>query len=193
MSSMYSKSILENMTVTALKTNAEQYGLPKSGKKAEIVDRILSHHEKNQKKNTDHALLLARGAAKRDEGFERVIRAYVNWTQVNQFSLSKQTGEVTFGKVHINEIRAAFADYDPSTSPLRNDRYVPVPETPLEVFLEMFFGKYGGEWHFFDDTDEDRLFSEESEYNDQWFVEGLKHLWESEAPQWCASSYANRD
>ena len=193
MSSMYSKSILEYMTVTALKTIAGQYGLPKSGKKAEIVDRILSHHEKNQKKNTDHALLLARGAAKRDEGFERVIRAYVNWTQVNQFSLSKQTGEVTFGKVHINEIRAAFADYDPSTSPLRNDRYVPVPESPLEVFLEMFFGKYGGEWHFFDDTDEDRLFSEDSEYNEEWFVEGLKHLWESEAPQWCASSYAIRD
>jgi len=179
---MYSKLILENLNVTALKTIADQYGLSKSGKKADIVDRIFAHQEKHQTKNAEHAVLLARGAMKRDEGFERVIRAYVNWTDANQFKLSKQTGEVTFDKVHINEIRGAFADYDPSKSPLREDRYVPVPKTPLEVFLEMFFGKYGGEWHFFDDTDEDRLFSEESEYNEEWFVEGLKQLWESDAP-----------
>lgn len=191
---MYSKVILEKLNVTALKTIAEQYGLPKSGKKAEIVDRILTHQEKNQKKNAEHALLLARGAVKRDEGFERVIQVFERWCDENGFWPSKlaESG-VSYEFVDINEIRAAFADYDPDTSTLREDKYVPCPGTKLEVFLEMLFNERD-DWEIFDTTTQEREFDCDSEFNDRWMVEGMKKIYTETAPQqWCATSYANRD
>ena len=191
---MYSKLILDNLNVTALKTIAEQYGLPKSGKKAEIVNRILTHQEKNQKKNAEQALLLARGAVKRDEGFERVIQVFERWCDENGFWPSKlaESG-VSYEFVDINEIRAAFADYDPDTSTLREDKYVPCPGTKLEVFLEMLFNERD-DWEIFDTTTQEREFDCDSEFNDRWMVEGMKKIYTETAPQqWCATSYANRD
>ena len=123
---MYSKLILDNLNAKTLQDIAVQYGLPKSGKKSDIVTRILEHQEKQQTKIAAHNAVLARGAITRDDEFERVIQVFQQWCDQNGFAPSKiSESGVSYEFVDINEIRAAFADYDPNTSSLREDRMVP--------------------------------------------------------------------
>ena len=191
---MYSKLILDNLNAKTLQDIAVQYGVPKSGKKSDIVTRILEHQEKQQTKIAAHNAVLARGAITRDDGFERVIQVFQQWCDQNGFAPSKISDSgVSYVFVDINEIRAAFADYDPNTSSLREDRMVPIPETKLDVFLEMLFNERD-DWHIFDTTTQEREFDCDSEFNDRWMVEGMTKLYdETPTRQWCASSYANRD
>jgi hypothetical protein len=191
---MLSHEILEQLKMPALKEVCRGYNIVSSGNKSELFERIIAHQEKLEKKRQEWDALMLHGAAKRDEGFERVIQVFQQWSDENGFWPSKlRESGVSYEHVHINEIRAAFADYAPCKSPLREDKYVPSPGTKLEVFLEMLFNDRD-DWDIFDNTDQEREFDCDSEFSDRWMVEGMKKLYdEPAARQWCATSYANRD
>tara|TARA_B100001027_G_C16251947_1_gene324854 strand:- start:127 stop:612 length:486 start_codon:yes stop_codon:yes gene_type:complete len=109
-----------------------------------------------------------------DSEFEHTMSKFLNWCENNKFAVKKLSqGGYYFQKVDYREIRAAFKDYDPSVSTLRADRLVPVPNTKMEIFLEMFFDKLGAEWEMFS-TDEVMSFHEGFEYYEQSFIEQLK-------------------
>jgi hypothetical protein len=190
---MLSHEILEQLKIPALKEVCRGYKIASSGNKSELFERIIAHQVKLEKKCEKWDALMAHGVVKRDEGFERVIQVFQQWSDENGFWPSKLSESgVSYEYVHINEIRAAFADYAPCKSPLREDRLVPVPGTKLEVFLEMLFNERD-DWEIFDTTTQEREFDCGSEFSDRWLVEGMKKLYgDSEPPQWCASSYANR-
>ena len=191
---MFTREVLEQLKVPALKEVCRGYSLPISGKKSELFLRIIAHQEKLDGTAQKWSQLMTYGAMKRGEDFERVIQVFERWCDENGFAPSKlaESG-VSYEFVDINEIRAAFADYDPSTSTLREDRLVPTPSTKLEVFLEMLFNERD-DWEIFDTTTQEREFDCDSEFNDRWMVEGMKKIYTETAPQqWCATSYANRD
>ena len=175
---MLSREVLEQLKVPALKEVCRGYELPISGKKSELFLRIIAHQEKLDGTAQKWSQLMTYGAAKRDDGFERVMRVFQQWSDENGFWPSKLAKSgVSYEFVDINEIRAAFADYDPDTSVLRQDKYVPCPGTKLEVFLEMLFNERG-DWEICDTTTQERDFDSNSEFNDRWMVEGMKKIYE---------------
>ena len=175
---MLSREVLEQLKVPALKEVCRGYELPISGKKSELFLRIIAHQEKLDGTAQKWSQLMTYGAAKRDDGFERVMRVFQQWSDENGFWPSKLAKSgVSYEFVDINEIRAALADYDPDTSVLRQDKYVPCPGTKLEVFLEMLFNERG-DWEICDTTTQEREFDCDSEFNDRWMVEGMKKIYE---------------
>jgi hypothetical protein len=180
---MYSQKVLEVLNGKMLKGLCTDYGLKTSGKKAELVERIIEHQGKLEKLRQDWNARMSHGASKRDEEFERVIQVFKQWTDENGFWPAKLSESgVSYENVDINEIRAAFADYDPSTSTLREDSMVPTPETKLEVFLEMLFNDRD-DWHIFDTTTQEREFDSDSEFSDRWMVEGMMKIYDETTPQ----------
>ena len=178
---MYTRKVLEVLKVKMLQEICTEYGLKTSGKKAELVERIIEHQDKLEKLRQDWDARMSHGAEKRDEGFERVIHVFQQWSDENGFWPSKLAKSgVSYEYVDINEIRAAFADYDPDTSTLREDRYVPCPGTKLEVFLEMLFNERD-DWEICDTTTQEREFDCDSEFNDRWMVEGMKKIYNETA------------
>ena len=175
---MLSREVLEQLKVPALKEVCRGYELPISGKKSALFLRIIAHQEKLDGTAQKWSQLMTYGAAKRDDGFERVMRVFQQWSDENGFWPSKLAKSgVSYEFVDINEIRAAFADYDPDTSVLRQDKYVPCPGTKLEVFLEMLFNERN-DWEICDTTTQEREFDCDSEFNDRWMVEGMKKIYE---------------
>ena len=173
---MYTLKILEVMKVAQLKSVCLEYELKISGNKQELIDRIISHQEKITQEQVAWEKLMKHGAKERDDGFERVIRVFQQWSDENGFWPAKlNKSGVSFENVNINEIRSAFADYDPEASPLRKDRLVPTSDTKLEVFLDMFNKR--DDWTIFDMTTQEREFDCDSEFNDTWFVKGMKELY----------------
>ena len=177
----HTRPVLETMRTGFLKIILTENKLPTSGKKAELVQRILDYQDKLQAEGEAWEQLMIKGAAIQDDEFEKIMQAYTSWCEQNNFHVFKMAASgYTFSKVHINEIRAEFMDYDPSKSPLRNDSLVPIPATKMDIFLEMFFENLGGIWNFFDiDETEDREFGEKSPYNEKWFVDGLLELYKN--------------
>ena len=163
----FTKELLENKKVSELKELCRQLKVPISGNKKELVTRILEWEEKTTKEKNEWDKLMAYGAEERDEGFERVISIFKFWSEENGFWPSKlgKSG-VSYESVDINEIRAAFADYNPDTSSLRDDKLVPAPSTKLEVFLEMLFNERD-DWVIFDTTNEGREFDSDSKFSDR--------------------------
>ena len=175
---MISREILEKMKLSALKEVCRGYKLSISGKKAELFERIITYQEKLQQEKDKMSKLMTYGAEERDEGFERVIRVFQLWSDENGFWPSKlDKSGVNYELVNINEIRAAFDDYDPDASTLRKDKLVPCPGNKLEVFLEMLFNERD-EWEIFDNTSAEREFDTDSEFNDRWMIEGMKKIYE---------------
>ena len=112
--------------------------------------------------------------------------AIQRWAEENGFWPAKLSKSgVSYEYIDINEIRAAFADYDPDTSSLRKDKLVPTPGTKLEVFLEMLFNERD-DWEICDTTTQERQFiyyvletgTTTPEFNDRWMVEGMKKIYE---------------
>jgi hypothetical protein len=178
---MFTHEVLEQLKVPALKEVCRTYGIATSGNKTVLFDRIIAHQEKLKIEKDKWSQLMTYGAAKRDEGFERAIGVFEQWSDENGFWPSKLAKSgVSYEFVDINEIRAAFADYDPDTSTLREDKYVPCPGTKLEVFLEMLFNERD-DWQIFDTTTQDREFDSDSEFSDRWMVEGMKKIYDETA------------
>ena len=191
---IFPREILVQLNLPTLKEMCREHNLKCSGKKDELVERIIAHQDKLEKQRQELSARLSYGAMKRDEDFERVMQVFEQWCDENGFRPSKlaESG-LSYEFVDFNEIRAAFADYDPSTSTLREDRLVPTPSTKLDVFLEMLFNERD-DWQIFDTTTQEREFDCDSEFSDRWMVEGMKKIYGETAPQqWCATSYANRD
>lgn len=177
---MYTRKVLEVMKVAQLKTVCAEYEIQISGKKQNLIERIITHQEKITQEKIAWEKLMKHGAEERDMGFERVIRVFQRWAEENGFWPAKLSKSgISYEYVDINEIRAAFADYDPDTSSLRKDKLVPTPGTKLEVFLEMLFNERD-DWIICDTTNEEREFDCDSEFNDTWFVKGMKELYNRE-------------
>lgn len=174
---VYSLNNLEDMKAKALKEICVEYAITSSGNKKNLIERIIAHQDTQEKKRQEWDALMAYGAAKRDDYFERVIQVFEFWCNEEGFHLSKSDDTGVLSKwVHMNEIRAAFSDYNPDTSPLREDMMVPAPSNKLEVFLEMLFNERQ-DWEIIDSTEEDREFSQDSEYSDKWMIEGLNKIY----------------
>ena len=175
---MFSREVIEQLNAPALKELCRAYKLIMSGNKTELFERLIAHQEKLKQESDNWSRRMAYGATKRDKGFERVISVFNQWSDKNGFWPSKLSRSgISYEFVDINEIRAAFADYDPDTSPLREDKYSPSPGTKLEVFLEMLFNDHD-EWEFFDHTNADREFDCDSEFSARWMITGMKEIYD---------------
>ena len=107
---MYTLIQLSQSTKTELQSICIDYGIKSSGNLSALIPRIRFHQEKIQKEEEAKKQLLANGAKPRCEEFEKIIRAFVMWCTKEGFAPFK--GYMTMEKVHINEVRAAFADYN---------------------------------------------------------------------------------
>ncbi len=144
---MISREVLEQLKVPALKEVCRGYNLAISGKKIELFERIVAHQEKLDKQQLEKQQRLAYGAKEGDGEFEATMAKFFDWCEKNNYTVNEMAENgCSYRPVDHDEIRAAFKDYDPAASTLRNDRLVPVPQTKMEIFLEMFFDKLGGEW-----------------------------------------------
>ncbi len=168
---LYSRTMLDEMNLRSLQNIAEYHQLAKSGNKAILIERIIPHQEKIKKKRDKWNRIMAHGSARRDERFEYVILAFQQWSNENGFWPIKQSEcGLMYEWVHINEIRAAFSDYDPKTSPLRSVKSIPMPTTKIDVFLEMMFHERR-DWKIIDQTYKDRVFES------RWMIEGIKNTY----------------
>ena len=171
---LYSRNALDKMNLKTLQGLAEYYQIAKSGNKAFLIERIIPHQERIKRKRDKWNRIMAHGGAKRDEAFEHVILVFQEWTNENGFWPIKQSECGLIQEwVHINEIRAAFSDYDPKKSPLRSS-INPMPRTKIEVFLEMLFLKRHI-WEMMDKTYQDRVFDfyPNDNYKTNWMGKGM--------------------
>lgn len=157
-STMYELDTLNKMKGKDLQEICMSYELKKSGKKAELVDRIIAHQEKVKKEEEDRKRILAHGEETRSEEFEKIIRAFQLWCEQEGFY--PFYGYMTTKKVDINEIRSAFAEHD----------------AELDAFFYMLFNIHDN-WEFYDTTNEDREFDCDSEYNSNWLVRGMIEIY----------------
>ena len=166
---MYTLIQLSQSTKAQLQSICLEYRLKSSGNKSDLIPRIRNHQEKIQKEEEAKKQLLEYGAKPRCEEFEKIIRAFGMWCSKEGFAPFK--GYMTMEKVHINEVRAAYADYNHnlSSSP-------PKHSDPLDAFFYMLFN-VRDDWEFYDTTDQDREFDCDSEYNSDWLVAGMTEIY----------------
>ena len=155
---MYARNTLESLKAKALQEICISYNLKKSGKKRELIERIINHQEKIQKEEEDKKRTLEHGEEIRGEEFEKIIRAFDQWCSKEGFA--PYQGYMTTKKVDINEIRSEFANH----------------EHNLDSFLYMLFN-VRDDWEFYDTTNQDREFDCDSEYNPDWVVDGVTEIY----------------
>jgi hypothetical protein len=192
---MISREILEQLKVPALKEVCRGYNLAISGKKIELFERIIAHQEKLEKQKAEKLQRLAYGAEQEDDEFEATILKFLYWCKKNNYTVNEMAENCcSYRPVHHCEIRAAFKDYDPAASTLRSDHLVPVPHTKMEIFLEMFFDKLGGEWEMFDERSDETMRFFDRDDSLSFIQEMKKHSNVTSPLEWCTTSYAtNRD
>lgn len=183
---------MKALKMPELKDLCRDYNLRVSGKKDDLCQRILAHQWKMELKK--QRLELADEIATKPDGsvddeFEIVIKNYFDWCKKNHFAAHEiAEGGYSYKKVDYREIRASFKEYDPDASTLREDKYVPVPQNKMEVFIEMFFDKLGGEWEMFDINCGEVEFDEGVEER---FSKEMKEGFATSLTQWYATDYAN--
>ena len=183
---------MKALKMPELKDLCRDYNLRVSGKKDDLCQRILAHQWKMELKK--QRLELADEIATKPDGsvddeFEIVIKNYFDWCKKNHFAAHEiAEGGYSYKKVDYREIRASFKEYDPDASTLREDKYVPVPQNKMEVFIEMFFDKLGGEWEMFDINCGEVEFDEGVEER---FSKEMKEGFATSLTQWYATNYAN--
>ena len=160
---MYTLIQLSQSTKAQLQSICLEYRLKSSGNKSDLIPRIRNHQEKIQKEEEAKKQLLEYGAKPRSVEFENITRAFELWCSQEGFAPFK--GYMTTEKVDINEIRAAYADYnDNETNP------------QLSGFFYMLFN-VRDDWEFYDTTEQDREFDCDSEYNSDWLVAGMTEIY----------------
>mgnify|MGYP001165156318 FL=1 len=155
---MYARNTLETLKAKALQDICISYNLKKSGKKGDLIERIINHQEKIQKEEEAKKQLLEYGAEPRSVEFENIIRAFDQWCSKEGFA--PYQGYMTTKKVDINEIRSEFANHPHN----------------LDSFLYMLFN-VREDWEFYDTTNQDREFDCDSEYNPDWLVDGVTEIY----------------
>jgi hypothetical protein len=160
---MYSLIQLSKSTKTELQSICLDYGIKSTGNMDSLIARIRFHQEKIQKEEEAKKQLLEYGAKPRCDDFEKIIRAFEMWC--SEFGFAPFKGYMTTEKVDINEIRAAFADYN------END-----VAPNLSEFFYMLFNVHDN-WEFYDTTMEDREFDCDSIYNSNWMVKGMTQIY----------------
>ena len=102
--------------------------------------------------------------AANNKEFERIIAAFELWCTKEGFALYQ--GHDTTQKVDIDKIRAEFKKYD----------------ADLDNFFNMLFN-IRKDWEFYDTTNQSRQLvawydcDRDSEYNVDWFVEGMSEIY----------------
>ena len=138
---------------------------------SDLIPRIRFHQEKIQKEKETKKQLLENGAKPRSEEFEKIIRAFELWCAKEGFAPFK--GYMSREKVHINEVRAAFADYN------REGEEGEIAPNLSEFFFCLFNwdADNKGSWDIYDTTEQDREFDCDSEYNSNWLVAGMTDIY----------------
>ena len=138
---------------------------------SDLIPRIRFHQEKIKKEEEVKKQLLANGAKPRCEEFEKIIRAFELWCAKEGFAPFK--GYLTTEKVHINEVRAAFADYN------NEGEEGEIAPNLSEFFFCLFNwdADNKGSWDIYDTTGKDREFDCDSEYNSNWLVSGMTEIY----------------
>ena len=168
---MFTLIQLSKSTKIELQSICIDYGIKSSGNISALIARIRFHQEKIQKEEEARKQLLEYGAKTRGEEFEKIIRAFEMWTSKEGFAPFK--GYMTMEKVHINEVRAAFADYN---SEGEDGEIAP-------NLSEFFFCLFNwdadnkGSWEFYDTTEQDREFDCDSMYNSNWMASGITEIY----------------
>lgn len=159
---MYTLIQLSQSTKTELQSICINYGIKSTGNMSALIVRIRGHQDTIKKEEEAKKQLLEYGAKPRCEGFEKIIRAFEMWCSKEGFAPFQ--GYMITKKVDINEIRAAFADYnDNETNP------------QLSEFFFMLFNVHDN-WEFYDTTEQDREFDCDSMYNSNWLARGMTEI-----------------
>ena len=160
---MYTLIQLSQFTKPELQSICIDYGIKSSGNMGALIARIREYQEKTQKEEEARKQLLEYGAQARCEEFEKIIHAFELWCSKEGFAPFQ--GYITTEKVDINEIRAAFANYnDNETNP------------QLSGFFFMLFNVHDN-WEFYDTTEQDREFDCDSMYNSNWMARGMTEIY----------------
>ena len=169
---MYSREILEQLSVSDLKEVCHGFNLILSGNKTELFERIIAHQEAQAEK--EQRMAYGAQAATLADGTpdsESIIKKYIKWTKITSRDIYEGTGGSCYRKLDIREIRAEFKNYDPTLSPLRTNDEVPFPQNKTEIFIDMIFEKlFDDQWEIFSPTKEE---FDESQYDK--FVEYMKN------------------
>lgn len=158
---MYTIQALNTMKGKQLQDICTENHIKKSGKKSELIERIISHQEKRQKEEEEHKRIMDHGAQTRSDTFENIIRAFQMWCDKEGFF--PYYGYMTTKRVHIDQIRSAFADYAQE-------------EASLDGFFYMLFNVHDN-WEFYDTTQQDREFDCDSMYNSNWLAQGMTEIY----------------
>lgn len=162
---MFTLEILQSLKGKELKLICNNYKIKQSGNKSELVERIISHQDKIIEKEKIKNKYLAHGAKKRNHTFENIFKAFESWCANEGFWPEKMETSYSYAKLDIREIRASFADY-------KNNGSVPL----LNEFFEMLFEVYDY-WIFFDTTNQEREFDNDSIYNADWLIDGVTEIY----------------
>lgn len=176
---MNSHENLQKYKVSQLKEVCREYNILMSGKKSELIQRIMEHEEKNNKKKEEKNERLVYGEEPAtlidgtpDTEFDAIITKFLNWFKNKNFSIERLSiNGHSFDKVDQHEIRASFKDYLKTEAELRSSMKNQLTLTKTEIFINMFFDKLGIYWFVFDEKDENEI---EFEYYENDFTEYMK-------------------
>ena len=176
---MNSQENLKNYKVSELREICRGYKILMSGNKSKLIERIIDHQEKINKKEEEKKERLAYGKevstlidGTHDIEFDAIITKFLNWFENKNLSIEKlSTNSYSFDKVHQDEIRATFKDYLKTNAEIDRNMEKKNILTKTEVFITMFFNKLGIYWFVFDKKDESEIEFESYENN---FIECMK-------------------
>lgn len=176
---MNSQENLKNYKVSELREICRGYKILMSGNKSKLIERIIDHQEKINKKEEEKKERLAYGKevstlidGTHDIEFDAIITKFLNWFENKNLSIEKlSTNSYSFDKVHQDEIRATFKDYLKTNAEIDRNMEKKNILTKTEVFITMFFNKLGIYWFVFDKKDESEIEFESYENN---FIEFMK-------------------
>ena len=176
---MNSQENLKNHKVSELREICREYKILMSGNKSKLIERIIDHQEKINKKEEEKKEQLAYGKevatlidGTHDVEFDAIITKFLNWFENKNLSIEKlSTNSYSFDKVHQDEIRATFKDYLKTNAEIDRNMKKKNILTKTEVFITMFFNKLGIYWFVFDKKDESEIEFESYENN---FIECMK-------------------
>lgn len=168
---MYTLEKLNTMKAAELKEILREKKLTMSGAKSVLIQRIVDFQKNEIKKQEElvqkqheHEIMLTHGAQQGTPVFEKIMGAFEEWCKKEKFQVNKYgVRPCTFEVVDINEIR-----------------YKMRTITSIEEFYHEFFNTFlDSEWFLFsEDGHDDREFDCDSQYNDEWMIQGMNAIFQ---------------
>ena len=159
---MFTLEQLTKMTNKEIKEILREEKLVMSGNKDVLIARIIAHQEKEDKERHEHDVMLTHGAQIHSQEFEKIMGVFLEWCGKEGFRVHKYgKSGCSFETVDVNEIRYKLREI-----------------TSLTEFYHEFFNTYlDSEWFLFSNYDDERMFDCDSEYNDEWMINGMDEIY----------------